>query len=250
MFVYMIVNQENGKIYIGKTVTKDLQKYLRGKLADARTYKGNSHLFNAMNKYLPFVWRIFPLISTLATNKDLCFWERVLIAQYDSQNPDIGYNICKGGEGRSGPLTPAQAAAFREGMMKTWTDPEKRAKRLANMKAAQSDPQRRVEIGKASARAWSIPSSSMLAHLDDLKVRALDLEARARVSEAGRKRWAKYEMVGKVFGGLTIQSEAGRDKNKQRLWNCLCVCGSTAVVTTNQLTTGNNRSCGCGRVLG
>lgn len=103
MFVYMILNQENGKIYVGKTVTKDLEKYLRDKLSSARTgrYNGRSYLFNAMQKYSPYVWKIFPLISILTTNKDLCFWERVLIAQYDSQNPDVGYNLCDGGQGRS-----------------------------------------------------------------------------------------------------------------------------------------------------
>ncbi len=105
MFVYTILNQENGKIYIGKTVIKDLQKYLRDKLSSARTgrYSGRSYLFHAMKKYPPYVWTIHPLISSLKSNEDLCFWERVLIAEYDAQNPEIGYNLCAGGEGHKGP---------------------------------------------------------------------------------------------------------------------------------------------------
>jgi len=101
MFVYMILNQENGKIYIGKTITSDLKKYLRDKLSSARTerYEGRSHLFAAMRKYPPYVWAIFPLISSLKSDKEICFWERVLVAEYDSQNPSIGYNLRPGGEG-------------------------------------------------------------------------------------------------------------------------------------------------------
>ena len=56
MFVYMILNQENGKIYIGKTVTSDLERYLRDKLSSARTgrYNGRSYLFAAMKKHPPY----------------------------------------------------------------------------------------------------------------------------------------------------------------------------------------------------
>lgn len=99
--MYMIFNQENGKIYIGKTTTSDLKKYLRDKLSSARTerYEGRSHLFAAMRKYPPYVWAIFPLISSLKSDKEICFWERVLVAEYDSQNPSIGYNLRPGGEG-------------------------------------------------------------------------------------------------------------------------------------------------------
>jgi len=103
MFVYMIVNLQNDKIYIGKTVTGNLKTYLRGKLNDALggKYNGRSYLYRAMAKYPSNVWEIFPLISSLKTNEDICFWERVLIAEYDSQNSEVGYNLCKGGEGRT-----------------------------------------------------------------------------------------------------------------------------------------------------
>lgn len=105
MFVYIIVNSINGKIYIGKTKQADLKHYFYQQkvLPALKNERGCPHLFAAIRKYGREHFQIFPLISSLKTNEELCFWERVLIAQYDSQNPDIGYNICKGGEGFSGP---------------------------------------------------------------------------------------------------------------------------------------------------
>lgn len=97
MFVYLIVNRQNDKIYTGKTVTRNLGAYLRGKIRDAGgRYNGRSHLFRAMVKYPSYVWEIFPLISSLKTDEELCFWERVLIAEYDSQNPILATTFVLG----------------------------------------------------------------------------------------------------------------------------------------------------------
>lgn len=101
MFVYIITNRENGKIYIGKTIKSNLKPYLRHKIWSALTgrYSGRSHLFNAMQKYNSSSWSIHPIISNLTTNWQLCLWEKALIYAFDSTNPEIGYNICKGGQG-------------------------------------------------------------------------------------------------------------------------------------------------------
>lgn len=52
-------------------------------------------------------------------------------------------------------------------------------------------------------------------------------------------------MIGKTFGKLTVESEAGRDKFRRKLWSCKCECGNHTVVATNALSSGNTRSCGC-----
>jgi len=245
MFVYIIVNDVNDKIYIGKTQGPCLSRYLKQKIHDVKKgWNGVSYLYNAMKHYGSEHFHIHPLISTLATNEELCFWERVLIAQYDSQNPDIGYNICRGGEGRSGPLSLEAKAKFKEGMMKTWTDPEKRTKRLKAMKIAQSNPERRAEISRQSKKNWdTADSEKRVEMINRIKMCAEDPANKAKVLIAGRKRWAKQGMVGKVFGKLIVKSEAGRNENSQRLWGCLCACGESTIVTTNQLNMGNTKSC-------
>lgn len=52
-------------------------------------------------------------------------------------------------------------------------------------------------------------------------------------------------LVGQRFGRLTVLSYAGVDKHRYTLYNCVCDCGNTVVVSANDLQTGHNRSCGC-----
>lgn len=55
----------------------------------------------------------------------------------------------------------------------------------------------------------------------------------------------KLDLVGKVFGRLTVLEEAGRDKFGKVLWRCKCDCGAEVTVTCNNLRSGNTNSCGC-----
>lgn len=53
------------------------------------------------------------------------------------------------------------------------------------------------------------------------------------------------DLVGKVFGKLTVQSFYGRWKGRLA-WTCQCACGSTSPhVWSSCLTSGNTKSCGC-----
>ena len=57
----------------------------------------------------------------------------------------------------------------------------------------------------------------------------------------------KKNLVGQTFGRLTVISEKiiGEPKDTRAHWNCQCKCGNTIVVSTNHLTSGNTKSCGC-----
>ena len=52
-------------------------------------------------------------------------------------------------------------------------------------------------------------------------------------------------MIGKQFGKLTVIAEAGRDKRRETLWECLCSCGNKTVVLGGNLRQGKVHSCGC-----
>jgi hypothetical protein len=208
MFVYIIVNQENNKIYIGKTITQNLQSYLRGKINDALggKYNGRSHLFRAMAKYPSYVWDIHPLISTLKTDEDLCFWERVLIAQYDSQNPDVGYNICNGGQGgrRGVPLS-------------------EETKKL---------------MGLAHRANGDRPSAE--AHAKSMRIRQENYKQQGIWPGAPLN-----DMIGKVINGVSILKRLENNKDGDAAWSCRCHCGKTFKAFGSDLRSGHTRSCGC-----
>jgi hypothetical protein len=51
--------------------------------------------------------------------------------------------------------------------------------------------------------------------------------------------------VGDVFGRLTVQEFALTDRQYQKCYRCLCVCGKSTVVAGQSLKSGKTRSCGC-----
>lgn len=53
-------------------------------------------------------------------------------------------------------------------------------------------------------------------------------------------------LVGQRFGKLVVQSSAKqRNQHGVLLWECLCDCGNTCIVSTNHLYMNNTQSCGC-----
>lgn len=52
------------------------------------------------------------------------------------------------------------------------------------------------------------------------------------------------DLTGRKFGRLTVISRAP-NKGRYTMWNCLCVCGSPAVIRASHLSTGATSSCGC-----
>lgn len=108
MFIYVIVCNDTLKIYIGQHKGNRLQKYLQTKLSDAKHRRGgSSHLYNAMRMHPKDSWSIHPLISGIEDKKELDETEQLLIYALKTQHPDVGYNICQGGEGFTGPHTEA-----------------------------------------------------------------------------------------------------------------------------------------------
>ena len=52
-------------------------------------------------------------------------------------------------------------------------------------------------------------------------------------------------LSGKQFGRLVVKNEFVLTKDGRRKWLCECSCGRKVYVTTNNLTSGHTKSCGC-----
>lgn len=52
------------------------------------------------------------------------------------------------------------------------------------------------------------------------------------------------DMTGLIFHKLTVTSRA-ENNGRRAMWNCLCECGTIAVVRGDSLRNGHTRSCGC-----
>lgn len=55
----------------------------------------------------------------------------------------------------------------------------------------------------------------------------------------------KNNLVGSVFGRLTVMAFDRVDNNGKRVWLCKCSCGNNHYTVTGSLTSGRVNSCGC-----
>lgn len=93
-YIYLITNNLDNKIYVGKHSTNNLNDGYLG---------SGKHLKRAIRKYgkVHFSKKI---LAYADTEKKLNWFERYYIKKYNSTDLSIGYNIAHGGEGSCGNL--------------------------------------------------------------------------------------------------------------------------------------------------
>ena len=91
-FVLYLHIAPNGKKYFGITCQRPKQRWKNG-----HGYKNNEHFWNAIKLYGWSNIKHVVLADDL-TKEEACFFERIMIALYNTNNPNNGYNITDGGE--------------------------------------------------------------------------------------------------------------------------------------------------------
>ena len=91
-YIYKTTNLINNKIYIGKHMSEKVSK----------TYKGSGKILKQAFKKYGKENFLCEVIATANTEDELNNLEAYWIEQYNSRDPEIGYNIVAGGLGTSG----------------------------------------------------------------------------------------------------------------------------------------------------
>ena len=99
-YLYKITNTMNNKIYIGQTVNPS-QRWWQHRNAASKNHP-SMIIARAIKKYGNNAFD-FEIIAQCQTLDDANFMEEHLIQQYDSRNPEKGYNIRPGGN--NSPIT-------------------------------------------------------------------------------------------------------------------------------------------------
>lgn len=55
----------------------------------------------------------------------------------------------------------------------------------------------------------------------------------------------RKDLTGQVFGRLTVLGYSHQDQYNRSHWVCLCECGNKKTISSNSLSSGKTRSCGC-----
>ena len=91
--VYIHINKENGKKYVGITRQNPPNK----RWQNGNGYRHNLHFYNAIKKY---GWKNFyhEIVASNLTREEACNFERLLIKKLNTTNRECGYNHGAGGE--------------------------------------------------------------------------------------------------------------------------------------------------------
>lgn len=147
MFIYLITNAVNSKIYVGQHKGDNLKHYLQQKCHEAKSrLKARSALYAAIRKYGNDAFSIEALAEVHGDMPKLVLnsLETFCISVFDARNRDKGYNICRGGEGFTGPQSAKMKADMSVRMLKQWQDPEYREKIIAELKLAYVDGRKTI----------------------------------------------------------------------------------------------------------
>jgi hypothetical protein len=200
MFVYVIVNSATLKIYVGQHKGNNLRQYLQQKLSEARHRRSaRSILYASMRKHPRDVWSIYSLVSDLQTRAECDEWERHYIQVLKTQHSDVGYNICRGGEGFTGPHTDEwkqKARAWSTGRIKSVE--ERNKLRLANLgkkaspetkaKLRASHIGQRTSLGRVCSPEQKAEMSARMRNQKPYE-RTPEILAKQSAAHAGQNNW-------------------------------------------------------------
>ena len=139
------------------------------------------------------VWSIHALRSDIQTRAELDETERGFIQFLKAQDPEYGYNICRGGEGFTGPHTVKTRLKMSLSKKGQWSNPGFRIKQSEAVKASWSD-EKRFKQADISKERWSHPEFKN-------RLSKIQQEAQTRIevvtkkSEIGKKIWSDSDRL-------------------------------------------------------
>lgn len=138
-YIYIINNIINNKVYIGQTNNPSL-RWSQHK-SNAKYNRGSQVITRAMSKYGIDSFT-FKVIESCTCQQDVDKLEEAIISQYDSCNPEKGYNIDAGGN--TTPRTPDILKKISDSLKKHY------AENTNHMKGKKLPKQWKINISKAS----------------------------------------------------------------------------------------------------
>lgn len=283
MFIYLIVNHVTGKYYVGQHKGNSLKQYLQQKLYEAnKRLKARSHLYASMRKHGREAFSIHALLSDIQTKEELDQKEKEFIEFLRSRDPEYGYNICKGGEGFTGPHTaewkqtrskllksrghkpPADATALsiqvrNQTYQQTGIWPGVRRKDMAGEVINGVTVLSQLPSTPAGDAIWlcRCPCGTEFSALGGSLRSGHTRSCGCLKNEQDRNNLSKgdkiKDMTGAVVNGIEVISRASNIVRTARdgrtrtavAWLCRCTCGNTFVTKGYHLRSGHTKSCGC-----
>jgi hypothetical protein len=216
--IYCHIHIDSGRRYIGLT-SKTMLRRWNSHILNAKSKKGKGchHFWNAIRKYGKdaFSHEVLEVCDTLeAANTAENKW----ISQFNTRDPQFGFNLSKGGEHTPHPFK------------NPWNDPEYRAKMLGIKKKFQEDPKFRAKlvlnnIWNGSERITHVVKSSATARNlwkdPEYRKKICGVRVISQVIVKTESKPITQEYIG-ICSRCKKSGEFGRDCHKKSGFKCVC----------------------------
>lgn len=202
-FIYKLTNTKNSKIYIGQTNDPE-RRWHQHRYAETCD-KNTMVVARAIKKYGAINFT-FELIATSLTRKDVGDTEIAIIAQYNSTDMSIGYNVSPGGHIVNSPESLKRLSASLQKYYEThdgWNKGGTLTEEWKNNISKSSMGKPGTNTGKEFSNEWKVKISKANA--------GKEIKSRRRFSEEVEKEICKiYVEEGKSRYALGIQFDCQR----------------------------------------
>jgi len=165
------------------------------------------HLNSAINKYGVKEFKL-KQIDTACTQKELDEKEIKWINEYDSMNPEKGYNMTEGGKG--GRLRPEIIEELSSISKKNWKDPDY----IKKQREAKTIPEYIEKEREGAEKNWKNPN-----YIKKQKETRATPEFKEKMSEARKKDWKNPDYVKKQKETrATPEFKEKVSKNSKKNW--------------------------------
>jgi group I intron endonuclease len=154
-YIYKIVNQRNGKIYVGKTKSTISQRWRNHVLTALARGDSPMAIHSAIRAYGQASFNVVEL-EHVSASENLGARERAWIRFLGSMAPS-GYNLTPGGDGFTGPFSDEHRQKLREATKASWTKSDIASSRTAAIRGTRSSEESRSKTSQASKSLWRSP---------------------------------------------------------------------------------------------
>jgi len=227
--VYCHTHVESGRRYIGLTKHTMLQRWNRHVYNSKSSKDGRWHFPNAIRKYgkEAFSHEVLGICNTLEEANVL---EVEKIAEFDTTNPENGFNLKPGGSSTSYPVNtpefrdklsagqkrrfsnPLEREKSKAASLKLWNNSEMRVKLSESQKKRFQKPEELAKSSAASKKLFSDPEMRSKMSLIQ-RERFIDPRKRKELSEAQLNRMGDPEYRERMLAGFRKQN-SNPDRSK------------------------------------
>lgn len=207
-YIYKITNTINGKIYIGKHSTDDLNDNYMGSGVLLSKAKKKYGIENFSKEYIAF-----------CDNEDTLNWmERFYIRKFNARQSNIGYNLTDGGEGSLGRIISEETRKKLRGLHHS-EEARKKISEAHKGKTLSEEQKRKISESRKGKSPWNkgkknCYSEQQIQHIKEGQANMSDEAKQNRREAISKKLKGNQNCVGRIISEETRRKISESNKGK------------------------------------